>query len=160
MKKTILIALVLAVLAGLFVTASAYAQGTQPPAQATGILHPYFAAALAEKLGLSVDDVNARITNGETMYQIALDEGIAAEDIPALLLEVRTTALKQAVADGVVSQETADLMLQRMQQRGLHGSGLGTHSMGGTGSGSGRRGSGMTPGTGGMGGGCVQQTNP
>jgi hypothetical protein len=153
MKKTILIALVLAVLAGLFVTASAYAQGPQPPAQGGGILHPYFVAALAEKLDLTVEDVNARITSGETMYQIALDEGIAVEDIPALLLEVRTAALKQAVADGVINQKMADWMLQRMQPRGQSGLGSGTCQMGGTGAGSGRRG-GM------MGGGRFHQTNP
>jgi hypothetical protein len=154
MKKTILIALVLASLAGLFAIGSASAQGTQPPTRGTDVLHPYFVAALAEKLGLSVDEINTRITDGETMVQIALDEGIAADKIPALLIEVRTTALKQAVTDGVISQETADWMLQRMQQRAQRGPGSGSCQMTGTSIGSGRHGSGM------MGGWRLQQTNP
>ena len=147
MKKTLLVALVLAAVAGLSVAGVAYAQGTQPP-QASygpgmmggfgggyGPLHTYVAEAFATKLGLMVDEVNTRLAAGESMYQIALAEGIADADIPALLAEVHQTALSQAVADGVITQEQADWMQSHAFGRGGYGQGMGAGqgSFGGTG---------------------------
>lgn len=147
MKKTLLIALILAAVAGLAVAGVAYAQGTQPPqasygpgmmggfSSGYGPLHTYVVEAFAAKLGLTVEDVNARLAAGESMYQIALAEGIAADDIPALLTEVHTQAFEQAVADGVITQEQADWMQAHAFGRGGYGQGMGAGqgACGGTG---------------------------
>lgn len=152
MKKLTLSVLLALMALGVF-TGSAAAQTTSP---GYGLLHDYMVAALADALDLTVDEVDARLTAGETMYEIALAEGIAAEDIPALLTEVRTNAINAALADGVITQAQADRMLARMAKQG---SGSGTCTMGGTrpqdgtGFGSGR---GMGMHRGGRG----QQTNP
>lgn len=105
-----------------------FAQGTNPPANGYGMMggfgygpmHDYVEQALADKLGLTKAEVEAQLTSGKTMYQIALDAGIAEADVPALLQEVHKTAFDKAVADGVITREQADFMLQRMSQYGFN----------------------------------------
>jgi hypothetical protein len=79
-----------------------------------GFLHDYMLSAFAEAVGLTVDEVQTRFNNGETIRDIALAQGTAEADFPALLTQVRTAALDKAVADDSITQEQADLMLQRM----------------------------------------------
>ncbi len=168
MKKTILIVgLVVAALIVLGVGV-AFAQGPTPYAgngpilqNGGGYLHTYMVAAFAEKLGLQVDDINARLTAGETMYDIAIAGGVKAEDFPALMIEVRANALSAAVKAGVLTQEQADQMSSRGFGRGGMGSGNGDCFMqNGTGAG---YGPGMMGNGRGMGHGFGlqnQQTNP
>lgn len=130
MKKSILIvALVIAALtvAGVGVV---YAQGGTPNGgwggmmqNGQGVLHTYIVNAFAEKLDLTVEDINTRLAAGETMSDIAASTGIKAEDFPALMLEVRSDALDAAVAAGVITQEQADWMLSRGFGRGGMGNG-------------------------------------
>ena len=170
MKKTMLIVgLVVAALVVLGVGV-AFAQGPAPYAgngpmmqNGTGVLHTYMVTAFAEKLGLKVEDINARLTAGETMYDIALADGVKAEDFSALMVEVRTTALNAAVKDGVITQEQADWMSSRGFGRGgMYGNGTGCPMQNGTGTGYGPgmmnngNGRGMGRGFGGQ----NQQTNP
>lgn len=137
MKKTILIAVVLAALAGLFATGAASAEGPRPPTgprDGTGPMHDYMLAALSETLGLSVDQLESRLAAGETMVQIAISEGIAVGDLPALMQRVRTRAMENAVAAGVLTQEQAQWMRQHMSRRGgMMGSGSGFGPCNGTG---------------------------
>lgn len=172
MKKTILIVALLVLVLGALSVGVVYAQGQQPPVGGRGMMggggagwmHDYVEQALvAAKLGLTEAQVEEKLDAGQTMYQVALDAGVAEADIPALLTEVHTTAFDKAVADGVVTREQADFMLQRMQTNGF-GNGTGTCPMGngtygpnGTGNGNGFRG-----GPGNMMGGRWQnqQTNP
>jgi hypothetical protein len=91
--------------------------------QEAGVMHNYMIAAFATAVGLTVDDVNSRLTNGETMAQIALAQGKTEADLPALWTQVRQDALNKAVADGVITQAQADLMLQHMNN--YSGEGLG-----------------------------------
>ena len=93
----------------------------------TGLLHDYIVAAAADKLDLDVSVVEEALTSGTTLYQLAVDNGIVAEDLPAFLQEVHETALDQAVIDGVVTAEQAELMNERML---LRGTGSGTGGMG------------------------------
>jgi hypothetical protein len=151
MKKTILIVALVVLALGALGVGVAFAQGQQTPfafqgpmmQNGGGYLHTYMVAAFAGKLGLTVDDVNARLAAGETMYDIAIAEGTAAEDFPALMTEVRTSALDAAVADGVITQEQADWMKSRGFGHGgmMNGGYSGTCPMNGTGY-SGQRGPG------------------
>lgn len=168
MKKTILIVGLLVVAVAVFGVGVAFAQGPTPFAghgpmmqNGGGYLHTYMVTALADKLGLKVEDVNARITAGETMYDIAIADGVKAEDFPALMIEVRAQAVSAAVKDGVITQEQADWINSHGMGRGGYGSGDCTMQNGtGTGYGPGMmngNGRGM------MGGGNGwqnQQTNP
>ena len=168
MKKTILIVGLVVMAVAVFGVGVAFAQGITPYAghgpmmqNGGGYLHTYMVSALAEKLGLKVEDVNARITAGETMYDIAIADGVKAEDFPARMIEVRAQAVSAAVKDGIITQEQADWMNSHGMGRGGYGTGDCTMQNGtGTGYGPGMmngNGRGM------MGGGNGwqnQQTNP
>jgi len=128
MKKTILIiGLVLTALVVVGV-GQAFAQGSAPNAgngpmlqNGAGDLHTYMIAAFAEKLGLTVEDVNAQLTAGETMYDIAIAHAVKAEDFPALMVEVRSQALSAAVQANVITQAQADWMNSHGFGRGGYG---------------------------------------
>ena len=138
MKKIIVTSLLVVVALAVFSTGAVFAQGYQPPTQprgpmtagGEGPMHEYMVKALAEALGIDAVKLETRLESGETAYQIALAQGIAAEDIPALLSAARVKALDAAVAAGVISQEQADWMKTRGFGRG---GGMGTGACDGTG---------------------------
>lgn len=89
-----------------------------------GLLHDAMLAVFAEKLGLPVDALEARLEQGETMAQVASAEGLSAEEFTALMTSARSQAIDQAASDGTLTQEQADWMKQRggrMGGRGMHG---------------------------------------
>jgi len=169
MKKTMLIVGLVVLALGVLGVGAAFAQGPAPYAgngpmvqYGAGVLHTYMVTAFAEKLGLKVEDINVRLTAGESMYDIAIADGVKAEDFSALMVEVRTTALNVAVKDGVITQEQADWMSSRGFGRGgMYGNGgTGCPMQNGTGTG---YGPGMMGNGRGMGRGFGwqnQQTNP
>jgi len=88
-----------------------------------GVMRGYIVSAFADAVGLTVNDVNTSLANGETLAQIAIAQGKTQADLPALWTQVRQDALNKAVADGVITQAQADMMLQRMKNSS--GPGLG-----------------------------------
>jgi hypothetical protein len=86
-------------------------------------MHTSMMQTFAQKLGLSVDALQARLDAGETLWQIASAQGVSREDFANWMSEARTAALDQAVAAGTITQEQADWMKQHMQGRfgGMHG---------------------------------------
>jgi hypothetical protein len=146
MKKTLIVALVLAAVAGLAVAGVAYAQGPQPVTPGAGYgpmmsqgqagpLHEYMLAAMADALGIPAADLETRLANGETFYQIALAQGVAADEIPALMQAARSQPVAAALADGVITQAQADWMLSHAFGGGGYGRGMGAGrgACGGTG---------------------------
>ena len=121
-----------------------------------GQMHEYVEQALADKLGMTKADVETALDGGKSMYQLAIDKGVKEADVTALLTEVHKTAFGKAVADGIMTQAQADLMLQNMTANGFTGISM----QNGTGMMRGARGGGR--GQGGMMGGWNQQstTNP
>jgi hypothetical protein len=98
-----------------------------------GPMHDYMLEGFADAFGLTVDDLEARLEAGETMYTIAESQGMTLEEFRALMIEVRTDALNQLVANGVITQAQADWMLEHMSQmwQGGYGPGSGNCPMGG-----------------------------
>jgi amino acid transporter len=132
MKKIMVTVLVVLLAMGVF-AGVASAQTLQ---QNTGPLHDYMEKALAEKLGVPLATVEAQFDAGKTLYQVALDQGIAQADLPTFMVAIRSTAIKAALADGVITQAQADRMLQsagRGQGQGMMQGGTGTAPCGGTG---------------------------
>jgi len=91
-----------------------------------GPVHTYMVEAFAEKVGLPVDEVNDRLANGDSMWEIAQDQGFTDVEIQDLMVQAHSEALDKAVAEGVLTQEQADWMKQHMSQG--WGSGFGTGS--------------------------------
>ncbi len=144
MKKMFVAMLLVAVLV-VFVSGAVVAQSIQPVGNGRsagvagvgeGLLHDYMVKALAEALGLSPSDFEARVEAGKTAYQIALDQGFAADQIPALMLSARLKALEAAVSDKVITQAQADWLKTRMARMG-QGNGFGTRQPMGAGRGGG-----------------------
>jgi len=140
MKKTLLIVALVVLALGALGVGVVAAQGGQPPVNGFsmmgmmwgggyGPMHTYVVEAFATELKLSVDEVNTRMLNGETMYQIALAEGITQDQVTAVLTKVHTAAFDKAVAAGALTREQADWMLQRMQGMYANGYGTGTCPM-------------------------------
>jgi hypothetical protein len=124
MKKTVLITILVLLALGALGVGAAFAQGSQPPAQSGyGWMHDYVEQALASKLGLTEAQVEDPLASGKTMYQIALDNGIKQEDLAGFMNDIHKDAFASAIKDGVMTQEQADWMLQRMQSRGGFGFG-------------------------------------
>jgi hypothetical protein len=91
-----------------------------------GFLHDELVAVYADKLGLSVEDLEARLAAGETLSQVALAQGLTFEEFFALRAEARAQALDQAVADGDLTQAQAVWMKTRgMGRSGGYGLGSG-----------------------------------
>ena len=155
MKKFIVsIALIAVVVVALGSTSSVFAQTPTPqtpvPGTQLGFLHDEMVAVYAQELGISVDDLNARLANGETMAQIAYSTGKSADEFRTLMVDVRTKAIALAVKNGTITQEQADWMSQR---------GSGQMMGGGAGRGRGNRGVGSGNGAG-AGTGMGQFANP
>jgi hypothetical protein len=87
----------------------------------TGPMHDYMINALAEKLGLEVTELQAEIDAGKTPYEVAQAQGLSEEEIRQVWLEAHDQALEQAVAAGTLTQEQADWMDSRMEQKWQNG---------------------------------------
>ena len=92
-----------------------------------GVMHDYMISSYAFLVGLTVEQVDTRLANGETLKQIAIAQGTTEDQLPVLVTQVRKNALDLMVADGVITQAQADLMLERMKNYSGQdfGSGLG-----------------------------------
>lgn len=119
-----------------------------------GLMHDGMVAYFAEKIGLSVDAVEARLDAGETMWQIAQSQNVTAADFTALMQDARTAGIDAAVQSGLMTQEQADWMKQRWQNMPMFQEGFDPEDCpmyGGSGAGP-QAGFGMHGGRGGMGG--------
>ena len=106
-----------------------------------GPLHETMLNAFAQAFGLTRTELDTRLQAGDTMWTIAQEQGMTTEQFQETMTTARTTALNQAVADGVITQEQADFMLSRMNnmmgQRFGSGQGFGPGSGRGNGAGNG-----------------------
>jgi len=139
MKKMVVTGLLVLAALALLGTGVATAQAPQPPTPTPGggngrgfgpmrfaagdgtegPLHEYMVNAIADALGISADEFESRRDAGETAYQIALDLGLSADQIPTLLREARLKALDAAAAANVITQAQADWMKSRAAGMGL-----------------------------------------
>lgn len=172
MKKTLWIVLLVILALGALGIGVVAAQGGQPPygqrgtVDGVGPMHDYMEQAMADAVGLSLEEFEARHDAGETFYQIALAEGFTAEEIPALMHDARNKGLDAAAAAGVITQEQADWMKSRGFGRGGMMGGFGGYGDGtcpmydGDEAPNGQPGSGFGPGMMGGGRGGRWQQNP
>lgn len=159
MKKSIWIAVVMVtLLVSLIVAGFAFAQTETPPTPGDGSgfwgngrgmmrlgqgmmggrwnsrtgygpVHEYMVAAIAEALGMTIEDLQAELESGKTMWDVAKEQGLTSEQFGELMVDARTSALNQAVEDGVVTREQADWMIARMAQMQANGYGPGNCPM-------------------------------
>ena len=98
--------------------ADAVAAGEMTQAQADAMLARHalrdyinHRVIMATALGMSVDELEAALANGQTMNDLMTERGIDAETFQANAKTAYEAALQQAVADGVITQARADTLL-------------------------------------------------
>ena len=132
MKKSLwIVGLVMALAVGVVVPA--FAAGEEAPpgpgwrqGDGEGPLHDLMIEAAAGVLGLEPADLEARLESGETLWQVALDEGLSADEFRLEWTEARRTVFENAVAEGLIERTQVRQMLgQRAQMRHGECSGLG-----------------------------------
>ena len=109
-------------------------------APGAGLLHEQVVASLAEAFGMTPETLQARLDGGETLWQVAETLGWTGEQLQTAMVEARSAALQRAVADGLLTQEQADWMGQRMNQGWPEGYGPGSTNCDGSGQMQGRHG--------------------
>lgn len=91
-----------------------------------GPMHEVMEEAMAEALGITEEELEERHAAGETAWTIAQEKGLTQEQFVQLMTEARQNAFAQLVEEGVLTQEQADWMLERMGSRMQYGFGDGT----------------------------------
>ena len=81
----------------------------------SGGMHETVCADLAEQLGLTSDELTAQVNSGKTLSQIAEEKGVTVKDLAVTMETAMKAGLEQAVKDGALTQEQADLMLKNME---------------------------------------------
>jgi hypothetical protein len=123
------IALIVAVV-GLLAVSVASAQEPDPPVPGTywEDIHESVIAAAADALGMTVDEVEAAIADGTTMWELADAQGVDISDVWAAMDAARAEELDKLAEAGVLTEAQANLMLGAMQHRRAHGLQLGVQA--------------------------------
>ncbi len=77
-------------------------------------VHNIVWGGLAETLGLTQEELNGELARGKTLTQIAEAKGVTQDELAAALETSAKAGLDKAVADGVLTREQADSMLNHM----------------------------------------------
>jgi hypothetical protein len=113
--KTILIAALVIGAVGMSVVGIAYAQGDFP--------HPK--GALAELLGLEREELHDLLESGTTIQELADEAGVDLEafqeEMMANRKENMETRIEEALAEGEISQDQADWLLEGLEKGYLDG---------------------------------------
>ncbi len=133
MNKRVVVLVAVALLAvGLFGATKAYAQEPTPvsPPSAgkgpgSGLLHDYMTEAMFDVFGINTEELDEIHESESTLFEAL---GLPIEEFRTQMAEVRQIALENAAADGVISQDQADWMSERMlgAGRGKFGPGNGS----------------------------------
>jgi hypothetical protein len=99
------------------------------------VLHEDMGSALADVLGISVEDFDAYRQDGKTFYEIAAELNLDLANLSDKLSEVRQEAIEAAFADGALTQDQYEFLMERAQSGNRFGGGM----VGGMGAGSGGR---------------------
>ena len=106
-----------------------------------GYMEDYMHAAFADVLGISEEEFESRMAQGESLWDIAESLGFNADEIADLHNQARPAALEKAYEDGFLTQEQYEFMQDHMNGTGGFGMG-GGFGMHGGGSGKGMHGQG------------------
>ncbi len=75
-----------------------------------------FISVAADELGMTVQDLVSELQDGKTIADVATAKGVDPQAIADAFVAQHTEWLNEAVADGRITQEQADQMLQHMTE--------------------------------------------
>jgi len=88
-------------------------------------IQQYVQEALAEKLGMTTDQLTKAFSDGKTILDLAADKGMTVKDYQTFIQETHVLAIDKALAAGVISQNQADAMKQNAADGSIGGFGPG-----------------------------------
>ena len=99
-----------------------------------GLLHDAMITAFSEALGISVEDLETRLSDGESLAEIALSTDLTLEEFRTLLKDIRTQVHEEAAAEGLLPGSQSGWLNERREGnigygarrgggQGLHGAG-------------------------------------
>ena len=99
---------------------------------AAGGMHEQVWTAVAGKLGMTYAELTSAVQNGQSVAQLAQAKGVSLDDLRQAALGGMKTALADLVKQGVITQQQADWMLDRMDDMPMFnfGQGFGPGMMG------------------------------
>ena len=113
-------------------------------------MHEQVWTAIAQKLGLTYDELTQAVQNGQTIQQLAQTKGISMDELQTAALDAMRTYFAGLVEQGVMTQQQADWMLDRMDDMPMFnfGQGFGPGMMNGWQNGTPSNGNGTRPNSG------------
>jgi len=72
---------------------------------------------VSELLGLTQEEICDQRSEGISLVEIAAGQGVSEDELVAAIMAEKTEAVQAGVADGTLTQEQADLILQQMAER-------------------------------------------
>lgn len=78
--------------------------------------HVHVMDAAADVLGMSQADLMEQLRDGNSLAEVAEDQGMSVEDFKTALLDQIQAKLDELVADGTITQEQADDIFQRIEE--------------------------------------------
>ena len=145
-KRNLIIGIVLALTIGISATAYAAAGSSQNASQRLGLGKiismrglDTMISVLKNKLGLTDADINSARNLGKTLYELAEEKGLTADQLKSALYEERAKAIDNAVSKGTITKEQGDTLKANLKSNidncaGTfgqgHGQGFGRGKMG------------------------------
>jgi len=80
-----------------------------------GLLHDAMITAFSEALGISVEDLETRLSNGESLAEIALSTDLTLEEFRTLLKDIRTQVHEEAAAEGLLPGSQSGWLNERRE---------------------------------------------
>jgi hypothetical protein len=77
-------------------------------------MHEQVWTAVAKKLGLTYAELNTALQKGQTVAQLAQAKGVSLDELKTVALNAMKASFADLVKQGVLTQEQADWMLDRM----------------------------------------------
>ncbi|MFZ5597790.1 MAG: DUF2680 domain-containing protein [Bacillota bacterium] len=72
---------------------------------------------IANALGMTREELKSELQAGKTMNDILAEHGMTTEQLHQKMVELKKELLSKAVADGKLTQEQADKLIQKMEQQ-------------------------------------------
>lgn len=72
---------------------------------------------VADALGMSAEDLRAALADGATIAEVAQEQGVDVQDVIDAMVTAHRERVDEKVADGTLTQEQADEILARAEER-------------------------------------------
>lgn len=77
--------------------------------------YDYSSSVLKDKLGMTDKEITDGLNVGKTMYDLAKDKGMTADEFKAALIEAKTKSIDKAVSNGTITKEQGDSIKENIK---------------------------------------------